>query len=315
MGLLATSYLSLYRSTNNDDYLLKAEGVLDWLYSNSNSSHEGHSWGYPFHWQSRVFFPRGTPSSVVTGTVGDAWLDHYLLTGCTKSLEVCHGIARFFLNCLNQHSKSDNQVCFSYTPLDNFRVHNASLFVANFLARLGEITDNEEFKKISTNAVHYTLSEQNLDGSFNYWGGEVESIIDHYHTGFVSRLDAIRKAVADDSFQNEINRGYQFYRKHLFNDEGIPKFTPDSLYPIDIHSCSEAILTLCQLEEIPQEDPLLAKVIDFNSRNMLSNEGYYFAEIRKRFWGEQKIKIPYMRWGQCWMLLSFARLFEILTKT
>jgi hypothetical protein len=316
MGLLATSYLSLYRSTSNKSYLEKAESVLDWLYSNPNSTYDGYSWGYPFHWQSRVFFPRGTPSSVVTGTVGDAWLDHFLLTDSKKSLEVCRGIARFFLNCLNRHSKSDNQVCFSYTPLDNFKVHNASLFVANFLARLGEIDDNNEFKQAALNAVRYTLAEQNSDGSFNYWGGETSSIIDHYHTGFVLRhLDAIRKALADDSFDENIDLGYDFYRQRLFNNEGIPKFTPDSLYPIDIHSCSEAILTLSQMEEIPQDDPLLAKVIDFNSRKMLSAEGYYIAEIRKRFWGEQKVKIPYMRWGQCWMLLSLARLYETLKKT
>ena len=40
-------------------------------------------------------------------------------------------------------------------------------------------------------------------------------------------------------------------------NRALPKFTPESVFPIDIHSFAEAILTLNQLEEKPQEDPLL----------------------------------------------------------
>ena len=39
MGLLASSYLSLYRKTKNSLYLSDAEKVLDWLYENKNINH------------------------------------------------------------------------------------------------------------------------------------------------------------------------------------------------------------------------------------------------------------------------------------
>jgi len=316
MGLLASSYLSLFRATREDSYLRQAEDILDWLYDNHNDHYGGFSWGYPFHWQSRVFLPKGTPSSVVTGTIGDAWIDHYLLTDSKRSLSVCRGIADFFLSSLNRHQKAENQICFSYTPLDNFRVHNASLFVANFLARMAAIDNDDHRMNVALSAVRYTLSEQNQDGSFCYWGNEPSSIVDHYHTGFVLRhLDTIRKSSGDDSFADNIESGYEFYRLKLFDEEGLPKFTPESLFPIDIHSCSEAILTLNQMQENPQNDKLLSIVIEFVQRKMLSSKGYYIAEIRKRWWGEQKVDIAYMRWGQCWMLYSYARLYEnMITK-
>ena len=315
MGLMASAYLSLFRSTQEDHHLSKAESILDWLHNNYSKEYQGFSWGYPFHWQSRIFLPRGTPSSVVTGTVGDAWLDHFLLTGSERSLVVCRAIAKFFLTCLNRYEKKSGQLCFSYTPLDNFRVHNASLFVANFLARLGKIDKNDEFTHHALNAVRYTISEQNRNGSFYYWGTEAPSIIDHYHTGFVLRhLSTIRESSLDDSFADKIKIGYEYYRTKLFDEQGLPKFTPESVFPIDIHSFAEAILTLNQLEEKPQEDPLLTGVLELVQSKMLTSEGYYLAEIRKRWWGEQKVDIAYMRWGQCWMLFALARLYEKILK-
>lgn len=316
MGLLASAYISTYKSTQKEYYLIESEKILEWLFENvSKNEYSGYSWGYPFHWHSRLFFPKGTPSTVATGTIGDAWLDHFLLTGAIRSIEISEGIASFFLNSINRSFNKNGQFCFSYTPIDNFKVHNASLFVAAFLVRLGKITNNQTYIETALQAVHFTLSEQNADGSFNYWSNEPNSLIDHYHTGFVLRhLDTIQSSISEVSFTENINRGYEFYRNNLFKKSGIPMFSPKSTYPIDVHSCAEAILCLNQFEDKPLNDQLLASVLDFIQKNMLSSKGYYIAAIRKRLWGEQKIDIPYMRWGQCWMFLAFAKLFEKINK-
>jgi hypothetical protein len=315
LGLLASSYLSLYRTTLDINYLEKTNHVLDWLYNNANSNYIGYSWGYPFHWQSRIFFEKGTPSSVATGTIGDAFLDHYIISNSARSLKVCEGIAQFFLNCLNRHYNNDRNFCFSYTPIDNFKVHNASLFVAAFLARFGKVINNQIFIDTALQVTQYTLSEQNEDGSFNYWSNEPKSLIDHYHTGFVLRhLDTVQKSVPRQSFIENINRGYHFYRNNLFHKSGIPMFSTKSIYPIDVHSCAEAILCLNQFDDNPLSDQLLRSVLNFIQENMISKNGYYIAGIRNRFWGDQKIDIPYMRWGQCWMFLAFAKLFEKINK-
>jgi len=313
MGLLASAYLSLFKTTGQQPYLVKAEDILAWLASNGNQKYPGISWGYPFHWQSRILIPRGTPSSVVTGTVGGAWLDHYELTKSQESLAIARRVAEFLLNGLNRYEKSDNQICFSYTPLDNFKVHNASLFAAAFLARLWATTGEDRYKNLSMKAVSYTISEQNDDGSFFYWGSEPSTQIDHYHTGFVLRhLDTIQRATGSGFISQPLKQGYKFYLNELFTVDGVPKITPDSLYPINIHSCSEAILCVSQLGPNMGGFDRLEPVVNFTIKNMRTDEGFYIAEIRQRWWGEQKVRVPYMRWAQAWIFLALARLQETL---
>jgi len=315
LGLMASAYLTRYKATGKQQYLKKAEEILEWLAINRSSGYPGVSWGYPFHWQSRIFIPRDTPSSVVTGTVGDAWLDHYELTGTANSLAVASRIADFFLDGLNRYEKSKDEICFSYTPIDTFKVHNASLFSAAFLARFGALAGKDHCKSLALKAVRYTLSEQNNDGSFFYWGAEPPTIIDHYHTGFVLRhLDTIQRATGAEFIVKPLSQGYQFYLNKLFTEDGVPKFTPDSLYPIDIHSCAEALLCLSQIGASLGSFDRLSTVFQFTIENMRNNEGFYIAEIRKRLWGEQRVNVPYMRWGQAWMFLALARLHAALQR-
>lgn len=307
MGLLATAYLARYWETRDHNSLQKAQNALAWLNENRSASSRGISWGYPFHWNSRIFIPRGTPSGVVTGIVGDAWLDHYEITGDPESLEVATGISRFILEELNRPVDRPDMLCFSYTPLDDFKVLNASLFSAAFLARLGSIVANEEMIATATRAAAYVVSEQNPDGSFYYWGTEAPTHIDHFHTGFVLRhLDTVMRCCSASFIEAPLRRGYEFYKARLF-ENGIPKNTPDSLYPIDIHSCAEALLCLSKFAPRFGGQDLVKDVFDFCTQRMLHEDGYYVADIHRSVLGERRTEIPYMRWGQAWMLLAFAR--------
>lgn len=313
MGLLALAYICFSSASGCRHYLFKAEQILNWLRQNPSYGYPGISWGYPFHWQSRIMIPRGTPSAVVTGVVGDAWLDHYQVTGSPEDIAIAHEIAYFMLEGLNCHKKSKDQICFSYTPLDHFKVHNANLFVAAFLARLGAISNNDRYIDMALKATRFTLSEQNNDGSFNYWSSEPLSIIDHYHTGFILRhLNTIERATGVDFISEPLQRGYRFYLEKLFTKTGIPKFTPENLYPINIHSCSEAILTLSLLSQYYGGFEKIGPVLNFTLSKMRAYEGYFIAEIRQRWGREWKVEIPYMRWAQCWMLLALAHLYSML---
>lgn len=316
MGLIASAYLTRWETTDDPAYRRKAEEVLTWLSANRCRAHQGASWGYPFHWQSRIFLPRGTPSVVVTATIGDAWLQHYERTHAKESLDVGEEIARFLTGGLNRPVDEDDRLCFSYTPLDQFKVHNASLFAAAFLARLGALTGNREYETLSLRAARYTLSEQNADGSFCYWGSEPPTIVDHYHTGFVLRhLDTVRRTTSADFITEPLARGYKFYVERLFAADGTPKFTPDSLYPIDVHSCAEALLCIAQLG--PEFGALkrLAPVFALTQEKMLTSDGWYLASIRQKRGREAPRSIPYLRWGQAWMLLALARLEARLRDT
>lgn len=309
MGLIASAYLQRFKKTNNEKYLVKAEEVLLWLSNNYNSDYDGMSWGYPFHWQSRIFFPKGTPSSVVTGTVGDAFLDHFEITKNQDSLNKSIKIANFLLKSINHSLENDEILCFSYTPKDNYLVLNASLFTASFLARLYCYSPNIIYKKLAIKAAKYVITEQNIDGSFNYWGGESDSIIDHYHTGFVLRhLYTISISLNVDFIKDPLEKGYNFYLKQMFTNNGIPKYTPDNIYPINIHSCSEAILTLTTLSNDFGGSENIKKTYNFLENQMNFGKGKYIYAINKYWWGKRKIKITYSRWGQAWVYLSLTRL-------
>ena len=316
MGLFCRAFLVQFGTTGEEHYLSQAEGILEWLKANPSQGYPGVSWGYPFHWQSRLFFPRGTPSAVVTGTVGDAWLDHFELTGSRESLEIAHEIGRFFLEGLHRFERENGQICFSYTPLDHYTVLNASLFVASFLARLGRLDNCPRYIDLAERAALFVVSEQNVDGSFYYWAMEPPSTIDHFHTGFVLRhLDIVQQECGNKIVRESVKRGYVFYLSQLFAPNGLPRLTPDSLFPIDVHSISEAILCLCQFGERYGGLDRLVPLVDFVFKEMRSEKGFFFAEIQRQWWGERKVKIPFIRWGQAWMMFALARLSSFLAST
>ena len=323
MGLFARAYLDLYQATGRPQYQEKALFCLKWLENNPSSGYEGFCWGYPFDWQSAVFIPRGTPSAVVSSVVGDAFWRAYQIFGEQRYLEVCESICRFFLNDLNQDQIDSDTVCFSYTPLDDFHVHNANLFVAEFLIRVGKELDRTEFLQGGKKAAAYALREQNSDGSLYYWG-QVQNHhspdhIDHYHSGFEIRaLFKIWNWTMEDRYLEAAKKYYRFYVERLIQrGDGVaqPKMKPDALYPVDIHSCAEAIL--CNSTVAPEFGEALDLLPDLSAwiiPAMQTTKGWFIYRILGGERGERRVEIPYMRWGQAWMLNALAAYYLILTE-
>jgi len=306
MGLLASSYVNLYQTEECTSYLEKAKQCIDWLIENPSQGYAGLCWGYPFDWQSRVFVPKGTPSGVVSSTCGHAFWKFYQLTGERRYLEFCESICKFYLNDLNIDVVDDNRICFSYTPVDSFHVHNANLFIAESLIRVGTEIGNSEFVQMGIKALNYTLAEQNPDGSFYYWGPPDELLynIDHYHTGFVLRaLHSIYRTTKERVLFHKIEKCYHHYLENLFVDNMIPKLKPNSVYPINIHSCAEAILCLSELnEDFPEGLETLDRTATWTIENMQDRKGHFYYMI----YSKRTIKIPYIRWAQAWMLLALS---------
>lgn len=309
MALFARGYLQLYNRTGHKDSLRNAMYALDWLIQNPSRGYSGFAWGYPFNWQSRVFIPKNTPSGVVTSIVAHAFIDAYEILGDRKYLNVAKSTVNFFLKDLNIDYVDDDRLCFSYTPLDKFHVHNANLWVASILARLWQYwKDNKLLLELSLRAVKYTISDQNKDGSWYYWGppDERNYVIDNYHTGFVlETLNIIRRVLGDEfQYGRNLKRGLEFYADNFFLSDGAPKMTPSSVYPIDIHSAAQGIITCMELSDFnPTCRKLAKKVAIWTIQNMQDpNEGYFYYRIYKN----RVDKIPYIRWGQAWMLRALS---------
>jgi rhamnogalacturonyl hydrolase YesR len=311
MGLFAEGYRQLYTVTGDERHLQRALEALDWLETHRSQGYSGACWGYPFDWRSRILIPRGTPSSVVSATVGHAFWGFYRMTAEPRHLEVCHDICEFFVRHLRIDRLDGERICFSYTPLDTFHVHNANLFVAEFLVRTGLEVGREDYVGLGMQAAAYALSEQNDDGSICYWGHDQsqDCRVDHYHSGFEIRsLYGIWQATGDATVRAALDAYYAFYKDRLFESSGIPKMTPHSLYPINIHSCAEAILCHSTLApDFPEAWDYLARCVTWTLEEMQHRQGWFIYMIRSLGgtvpW---RIEIPYIRWGQAWMLRALA---------
>lgn len=322
MGLFASAYLELYRQLKSDNFLHKAYECLKWLEQNRSRGYAGISWGLPFDWQSVIFIPKRTPVTSVTVICGDAFWDFYKFTGDRKYLSTCETICNFLINGLNIDYVNADEICFSYTPIDTFHIHNGNLFAAEFLIRVGKESNNEEFYEHGIKALNYSLNAQNKDGSFYYWALSEKDIcnisdstlknIDHYHTGFVLRsLYSIYKRTGDKRVLEALSKGYQFYRDRLFEDKRVPKFKPDSTYPINIHSCAEAILCMSTLSDLfPDSLEYAQNVFLWTKENMQTREGWFIYMILNIKGVRWKIKFPYIRWGQAWMMRAISQYYS-----
>jgi len=319
MGLFASGYHILYETTQEEKYLRKAEEALSWLEAHPCSDYSGMCWGHPFSWQSKILIPKNTPSSVITAIIGDAFWRFYQSTQNHRFLQHCQSICDFFLHHLNIDALEEDSLCFSKTPLDHFHIHNGNLFVADFLIKVGKVSGRKDYLEMAEKALTYTLKQQNEDGSFCYWGKdqEKECKVDHYHAGFEIRsLHSIWKSTGVKAIYETLRKCYRFYCETLFTSEGYPKMTPRSLYPINIHSCAEAILCHSTLApDFPEATSYLRKCVPWILQTMQHSEGWFIYMVRKTKPGfDWKLKIPYIRWGQAWMLRALAECYGLILK-
>lgn len=311
MGLLISSWVRQSLLFNEQQYLHEAEKAAEWLLKNSSSGYEHLCWGYPFDWQSVIFIPKDTPSAVVSTVVGDGLWQIYTTTRNAKYLDACISICKFITENLACDDMGEKGICFSYTPIDNYHVHNANLFCGEFLARIGKEIDQSEWKELGKRTANYALSEQNSDGSIYYWGNVQDHYapkkLDHYHTGFEIRsLFGLAQALQDQRIKKGYEKYLCFYLNNYILADGTPKITPKTIYPVDIHGAAESVLLLSTLTpEYLDLYPVAKNILHWTISKMQTEEGWFIHQLMPK----QEIRIPYLRWGQGWMLRAFTEYF------
>ena len=308
MGLFLSSYVKLYQIYRLDCYLEQIKFLADWLMENHCSGYSGYCWGYNFDWQSKAFFvPRNTPTTVNTSFIGHAFLDAFEVLKEERYLEVARSACNFLLRDLNLSSEEDT-ICFSYTPIDYLKVHNANYLGASLLVRTYSITREEELLDFSERAYKYSTKYQRDDGSWFYAGTDYQSWIDSFHTGFnLEALHRYAKCIDGQKFDSQIQKGLKFYLEHFFLEDGTPKYYHNNTYPIDIHSSAQALVALSKLSSYNNQAALtLHKVLGWTIENMQDKKGFFYFRKGKFL----KNKIPYMRWGQAWMLHGLTTVLQ-----
>lgn len=284
--------------------------LTDRLFDKIIKGYSGPCWGTNVAYQTRAFYvPAETPSLVHTAFAVEAILDLYNLIPDEKYIHITSGACRFALNDLRV-TNTHGGIYFSYTPLDHSRVINVTALAARMFARTGIICGDKELIEKAKLAAKYVIATQREDGSWHYGEDSIHDWIDNYHTGFVlDSLEDYREISGDASVLPAIKKGVEFYRIHLFNDDGIPKFSPTSTYPIDGHCLAQGVLTFTRLRNLNENYlPFAQKIALWGIEHFQDADGHFYFQ-KRRHWLN---RISYIRWVQAWMFLALNRLIAAL---
>jgi hypothetical protein len=312
MAFLARGYLRMHGATGEDHYLQAAVNCLDWLLENQCQGYSGACWGNHFDYQSRVFYlPKGVPTVVWVALIGHAFMEAYDQVGDRRYLEVAISSCEHILRDLETQPDGED-LCISYIPTDNRQVHNANTLAASFLARVHAAAPNAQYLELATKAINYTVKFQRQDASWYY--GEKANLhwVDNFHTAYV--LDSIKVFMegSDDwSHRDSLMRGYEYWKRTFFLEDGTPRYYDFKTIPLDIQCSSQAIDTLVYFNDLDTESLDLAqRVANWTIDNMQDDSGYFYF----RNYGNGIInKTPTLHWGQATMMCALGGLYRKLT--
>jgi hypothetical protein len=238
IGLVASGYARLFAARDDTSAAAAARRWLDWLLEHSTAD-VGLGWGYHFDVQTRFFFYRaGMPNAIATSFAGHALLDGAELLRDERYAAAAGDVARF----LRERMLADADTpYFRYLPTEPELVHNANLLACSVVARTS-IIRGEAVEDSVTAAVRTSLDDQRDDGSWPYAAGSAGNWVDNFHTGYVLEALGLFDEV-EDRVRPALERGFDYWERALFADDGTPKHTPASVYPIDAHNYAQAVET------------------------------------------------------------------------
>jgi hypothetical protein len=296
--LLILSKMGLFK---NDDIVFR---LLKRMIELKSPGRPYYCWGYHFDWQARDgFLPKFDPNIICTTFAGNALLDAYDHFSNDQYLEIATNAGDFLLNGLNI-TKNNDEMCFSYTPLEWSQVHNANLLGAAFLSRLYSVTQEMKFLESAESAVRFSIRRQHKNGSWPYGEDKTQKWIDNFHTGYnLVALKRFSEYAENTDVAETIKKGWQFYKGNFFTEDGVPKYYHNQTYPIDIHAIAYSIVTLAEFKAFDRDNiDLATRIVGWSLKTMRSEDGHFFYQ-KKRFYVN---KIPYMRWSQAWMLYAMS---------
>ena len=271
-------------------------------------------WGYSFPWQTRtVLVPRGAPNLVCTVFVANALLDYFEARGDSELLEISLSAGDYLVDNLF-YTEGDSVASFSYPlPDSKAKVHNANLLAGALLSRLYHHSGDERFIGPALEATRYSVDKQKNDGSWDHGELPTQSWIDNFHTGYnLSALRTIQRYAGVSEFDSNIQTGFDFYRKHFFREDGAVRYFHNSTYPIDVHCIAQSLLTLLEFQHLyPSNVALVQSVYNWTMKNLWDERGFFYYRVLRTV----KIRTPYMRWSQAWMLLALMTLLDKSTQT
>ncbi len=313
IGLFILGLLEDYRRTGDSQYLDISIELGDWLLSQQSDPTQWHHacWGYHFDWNARAFFvPKGKPNIITTIYVSQALYQLGQITGNNKYTNPSLDSAHFIVNTL--YCKNDAREFFAYIPGETAFVHNASLWGAAWVGFVANVTNNDKYKELALTVARQSVNEQAEDGSWVYGSRHHHQFIDGFHTGYnLEALHVLRTALDTPEFDAVIDKGLQFYKSHLIEEDGTAKYYHTNRYPLDMHCVSQAVFTLLKVSGTDEDKDLVDKIISKSIDTLYLPEKQRFVYQKNKYFTN---KVNYIRWTQAWVYYSFAFFNRLTTE-
>jgi hypothetical protein len=316
IALFALAELARFRAAGEPVHAANARSLLAKLLDLKISIQDPKSeiqnrtaFGYNFDWQSRAFFaPEGTPTIVPTAFAALGLLEGFELFGDEIYLETARAICAFITADLNRISESDDEICFSYTPIDKNVIFNASLLAGEVLAKTGALLKDENYLNLARKTANFVIKRQKENGAWLYGAKGKHAWVDNFHTAYVLlSLFRLQKLIPGFRCDETLRKGLNYWLENFFLADGTPKYYDRETFPVDIHSASAAVVALCELNEFDARClPLAEKVAGWTIENMRDESGFFYYQKRK----EGIVKTSFIRWSNAWTAYALARLIE-----
>ncbi len=299
LGLIIGGNSYLYKITGDKELLENNKTLLELLIELRNKDYNRYAWGSPFEWGSEPRYPVNTPAVCLIIPIANSLLDYYEFSRYRLPLDICIDIIEHILKENGYSTKPDGSICLNYSPLDKNEVVNSNALAAGFFFRLSHITGDKEIKQIAQKITEWVIKSQLEDGSWHY--GNMSKVIDNRHTGFIlESLGSIKNYWDYEKLKIAYSRGMEFYINKL-TENGLPKWSCDTLYPIDIHDVAQALLTYIA----DGKTDLALSLANFAIEKMSNGEDEFYFKYFKN--GKVNRNV-FIRWGQAWMYYALVKI-------
>ena len=317
-ALFAMANLDMYALSNEERYAREATALVEWLVAEQNDWCSGFGGGGHRHPLQPLGRPRASTPGEVSGVVSTAYAVQALLQYAEalaepRYAELAHTAAEFVIHDLeyttveegahinyivrrSEQSSGDDE-----SRIDAAYTLNANALGARLLLDLSDRFDEHRLLDAATSILDYVAAKQTAIGGWMYMDPPTASHLsmDSFHNGFIlESFLRYRDVTGSGRYDSTIDRGLEFYRERLFEDDGTPNWDESSAYPRDVHSAAQGIVVFSLLGEFD----FASRIIDWTCDALYAGDGQFYYQQR-RFYTK---RFTLMRWCQAWMAYALS---------
>jgi hypothetical protein len=202
--------------------------------------------------------------------------------------------------------------------MDETKVVNASAYRAWVLFEADARFHLPEYREKAQRNLNFILQSQRADGAWLYaTEGSGEGFIDHFHTCFVLKnLYKINLRLRSAAITAAIEKGWEFYRRELFDAEGLPKsfaIQPRTqIVKLEMYNFAEAITLGALLRDsVPGAFALARKLATILCERHQLADGHFVTRVYR---GGFRHTFPFLRWPQAQLFYALTNLQMALRK-